>query len=53
MTQDALLDHLSSRFPKWWLPDEITIVPLIPRTSVGKLDKRAIRATYESDYRGA
>jgi fatty-acyl-CoA synthase len=53
VTEDALLDHLRSRFPNWWLPDEIRVVQLIPRTSVGKFDKRAIRATYESNHGGA
>lgn len=52
VTTDALLDHLRSRFPRWWLPDEIRFVSKIPKTSVGKFDKRAIRATYATPSTG-
>lgn len=46
LTPSELLDHVRGSVPKWWLPDEIRIVSEIPRTSAGKLDKRAIRASY-------
>jgi fatty-acyl-CoA synthase len=42
-TADELLAFLAPRFPKWWLPDEILFVTEIPKTSVGKFDKRALR----------
>jgi fatty-acyl-CoA synthase len=29
---------------KWWLPDDVVVVPEVARTSVGKYDKRALRA---------
>jgi fatty-acyl-CoA synthase len=32
--------------PRWWLPDEFAFVAEIPKTSVGKFDKRALRGTY-------
>ena len=28
---------------KWWLPDEVVIVDEIPKTSVGKIDKKVLR----------
>ena len=28
---------------KWWLPDEVRFVDEIPKTSVGKFDKKVIR----------
>jgi fatty-acyl-CoA synthase len=31
---------------KWWIPERFIFVNQIPRTSVGKFDKRAIRSTY-------
>ncbi len=42
----TLLDHLRGLVPRWWLPDErdVHFVDALPRTSVGKLDKRAIRS---------
>ncbi len=30
---------------KWYVPDRIVIVPEIPKTSVGKIDKKLIRST--------
>jgi len=31
---------------KWWIPEKFIFVDQIPRTSVGKFDKKAIRSTY-------
>ncbi|MGC8607001.1 MAG: long-chain-fatty-acid--CoA ligase [Vulcanisaeta sp.] len=45
-----LLDHLSSRFVKWQLP-EILFVESIPKTSTGKFDKKVLREQYK-DYFG-
>ena len=39
---DDLKQHLSVEFPKFWIPDRFVIVDEIPKTSVGKSDKRAI-----------
>jgi fatty-acyl-CoA synthase len=38
-----LLEHLRGRVARWWLPDEFAIVPEIPKTSVGKFDKKVLR----------
>jgi len=43
-----ILDFLSSKVPKWWLPDEIIFTDTIPRTGVGKFDKRALREKYSN-----
>jgi len=29
--------------PKWWLPDKVVLVESLPTTSVGKINKRALR----------
>jgi fatty-acyl-CoA synthase len=34
---------------RWWLPERWVFVDEIPRTSVGKYDKKAIRARYADD----
>ena len=39
-------DHLRPRFAKWMVPDHIEFVPALPRTSVGKLNKLALRHQY-------
>jgi fatty-acyl-CoA synthase len=42
-TAEELVDHLRPRVAKWWLPDEFAFVPEIPKTSVGKFDKKVLR----------
>lgn len=39
----ALDEFLLGRFPKFWLPDEYVLVAAIPKTGVGKMDKKALR----------
>ena len=43
-TLDELHTFLLDRVAKWWLPDEVAYVDEIPKTSVGKLDKKVMRA---------
>ncbi len=40
---EELLDHLRGRVAKWWLPDEFAFVDEVPKTSVGKFDKKVLR----------
>ena len=35
--------HLAPKFPRFWLPDAMALVSDIPKTSVGKFDKKVIR----------
>jgi fatty-acyl-CoA synthase len=42
-----LTEFLAAReIPRWWLPDGFAFVEEIPKTSVGKFDKRALRGAY-------
>ena len=36
-----LLDFLAPRVAKWWLPDDMVFIEAVPKTSVGKFNKRA------------
>lgn len=42
-TKTAILNELSQTFAKWWLPDEIIFMEELPKTSVGKFLKAALR----------
>jgi fatty-acyl-CoA synthase len=42
-TPEQLVEHLRGRVAKWWLPDEFAFVAEIPKTSVGKFDKKVLR----------
>jgi fatty-acyl-CoA synthase len=33
---------------RFWLPDEVVFVDEIPKTSVGKLDKKVLRERFKS-----
>ncbi|OLS36451.1 long-chain fatty acid--CoA ligase [Bacillus sp. MRMR6] len=43
VTKDELTEFLKPQFAKWWLPDEILFLEEIPKTSVGKFLKMALR----------
>lgn len=43
---DDLHEWLSPHFPKWWLPEQWAFIDAVPRTSVGKFDKKALRKRY-------
>jgi fatty-acyl-CoA synthase len=49
LTLEELRDHLAARVAKWWLPDELAIIDAVPKTSVGKFDKKVLRAQLEED----
>ncbi|GHH68870.1 long-chain-fatty-acid--CoA ligase [Kitasatospora indigofera] len=40
---------LAERVASWQLPERWSIVPAVPKTSVGKFDKKVIRASYAAD----
>lgn len=42
----ALIDFLRDKVAKWWLPERISIVSEIPKTSVGKFDKKELRKAF-------
>ena len=45
----SILDHCSTAFAKWQLPDDILFVDTIPLTSTGKMDKKIVRAELDSE----
>ncbi len=43
---EQLRTRLRGRVPRWWLPEDVVTVDALPRTSVGKTDKRWLRTQY-------
>jgi acyl-CoA synthetase (AMP-forming)/AMP-acid ligase II len=43
---DTIRKFLSDRVARWWLPERYAFVDEIPKTSVGKFDKKVLRARY-------
>jgi fatty-acyl-CoA synthase len=44
---EDLKAFLTTRVAKWWVPERWAIVSEIPKTSVGKFDKKVLRARYK------
>jgi fatty-acyl-CoA synthase len=44
LTLPELHAFLAGRVAKWWLPDDLVVVDEVAKTSVGKYDKKVLRA---------
>ncbi len=42
--------HLAEKFAKWQLPESVLFVDAIPKTSVGKINKKVIRENHKDVY---
>jgi fatty-acyl-CoA synthase len=43
LTRDELIEWLTPKVAKWWLPDDVVFVDEVPKTSVGKFSKKDLR----------
>jgi len=50
ITKEEILQHLRPRFDKMYLPDDVVFIEAVPKTSVGKFDKKVLRMQYK-DYK--
>ena len=46
VTPDELKAFLANRVAKWWIPERWTFIEAVPKTSVGKFDKKVLRAQH-------
>ncbi len=44
--EQDIIDYLQDKVAKFWLPDKVAFVEEIPKTSVGKFNKKALRDKY-------
>jgi len=49
ISKEEVLEFLAGRVAKWWLPDDIVFIDAVPKTSVGKFNKRVLREQFK-DY---
>ena len=47
LTKEAILDHVRPHVARWWLPDDVVFIEAVPKTSVGKFDKKALRERFK------
>ena len=51
-TKEDIIGFLKTKMVKWWVPDDVVFVDEIPKTSVGKLDKRTLREIAAKKHEG-
>jgi fatty-acyl-CoA synthase len=49
VSAEELKEYLAERVAKWWLPERWCFIDTVPKTSVGKFDKKVLRAQYAAD----
>jgi fatty-acyl-CoA synthase len=47
--KEEIFAHIRPRFASWAWPDDIVFLEAVPKTSVGKFDKKVLRAQFQ-DY---
>jgi acyl-CoA synthetase (AMP-forming)/AMP-acid ligase II len=50
ITKEDITGHLIKKFAKWQLPEAVLFVSEVPKTSVGKFDKKVVREKYKDTY---
>ncbi len=48
VSAEELCEHLADRVAKFWIPDEFAFIDEVPKTSVGKFDKKVLRKQLEA-----
>ena len=48
VSAEELCEHLTERVAKFWIPDEFAFIDEVPKTSVGKFDKKVLRKRLEA-----
>ena len=48
--KDSIIEFLSDKVAKWWLPDEIIFLKELPHGTTGKLQKFELREEYNNYY---
>jgi fatty-acyl-CoA synthase len=47
VSKEEIIEFLRPKVAKWWLPDDVVFIESVPKTSVGKFDKKILRKQYE------
>ena len=50
LTKEDVLEFLTPRVAKWWLPEDVVFIDEVPKTSVGKFSKKELRDKFAGDY---
>jgi fatty-acyl-CoA synthase len=47
-----ILEFIRDKFARWWIPDDVVVLDEIPKTSVGKFDKKLLRERFQGYVSG-
>ena len=47
LEKSEVLEFIRPRFASWWIPDDVVFIDEIPKTSVGKFDKKVLRDRFQ------
>ena len=50
LSRDELRAYLDGKVAKWWLPDDVVVIDTVPKTSVGKFDKKVLRQQFAAHH---
>jgi fatty-acyl-CoA synthase len=53
ISESELTDYLAQQFAKWWIPERYVFLDELPKTSVGKFDKKVMRQQHASSSAGS
>ena len=48
LTPQGLSEYLQDQVAKWWIPERWSFIDEVPKTSVGKYDKKVLRSRHEA-----
>jgi fatty-acyl-CoA synthase len=46
LSRQDVLEFLRGKVADWWMPDDVVFLEAVPKTSVGKFDKKVLRARH-------
>jgi len=49
ISRNAIIEYMTDKVAKWWLPDDVVFINEIPHTATGKINKLALREQF-ADY---
>ncbi|MBI3732112.1 MAG: long-chain fatty acid--CoA ligase [Chloroflexi bacterium] len=47
ISKEEIQEMLAAKFTKWWVPDDVVFIDAVPKTSVGKFDKKVLRDQFK------
>jgi len=53
LTKEHLLEHLTPHVARFWLPEDVVFIDEVPKTSVGKFDKKVLRQRFKDHFTAA